>query len=78
VLPGGSLSAASLNLLASSASRSSKVSVCLIRGRNLTMTNPVSKLPIAFCNPPMAIASVRRLTQKVKICLICKSRGKDG
>src|SRR5689334_22918714 len=39
-LPGGSFSAASLDRLASSAKRSSKLRLCLTRGRRLTMANP--------------------------------------
>jgi hypothetical protein len=52
LLPGGSLAAASLNLLASAANRSSKVNVCLTRGRNLTMATPFHLCPLDFlsCN----------------------------
>lgn len=62
-LPGGSLSAASLNRLASAANRSSKVDVCLTRRRTLTMANPnLKRLPAIFKSPAV-MASVRCLTQ---------------
>ena len=44
-LPSGFFSAASLNFLASCASRSSKLSVCLTRGRNLTWQTPFKTCP---------------------------------